>query len=279
MDWGVDTMIGYPVLNAEETFDLLDEEGIKFIEIAYEHFRGLDREGQDRLAEKIRDRLNTTSLKPIQMHAIFGSVNAELASTDKNTVERALEKIFRWIDYCRMLEAEVLVVHPAIADPNIGFRSLDTYKYSLEVNVRIFNRILRYAHERGILIAVENTLERVFGCKAGDLLSLIENVKYDNIGVCIDTGHLSVNHLDISTFIETTKKYLIATHIHDNYGIRDLHNPPLMGRIEWREVIESFEKVNYNKPLVMEVRGTNNIQGIVNKIRLCKLVGENLFSS
>ncbi len=53
MDWGVDTMIGYPVLNAEETFDLLDEEGIKFIEIAYEHFRGLDREGQDRLAEKL----------------------------------------------------------------------------------------------------------------------------------------------------------------------------------------------------------------------------------
>jgi sugar phosphate isomerase/epimerase len=69
----------------------------------------------------------------------------------------------------------------------------------------------------------------------------------------LDVGHANVNKLDPSLFVENLGESLVATHIHDNNGFEDQHLPPLMGSIDWNKLVNAFSKINYRKPLILEV--------------------------
>ena len=142
----------------------------------------------------------------------------------------------------------------------------------------IWGEHVKFAEDHGVKIAFENCLEPWFGGSPADLLWFISNVDSDYIGICLDTGHIHANHLDVGQAIRQVGDHLIATHIHDNNGRHDQHYPPLMGTIDWRKVMKAFREINYKYPLIFEVRGNMEKGKKINQIRLLEKIASYLLT-
>jgi len=260
--YGIDTWI-YISLPIEEALKRLEEKGIKYIEFSYEHFSNLKkREDFLRRAKEVNEVLSTLTIKPIQMHAIFGEIDSRLCSKDTSVREK---------EFCSLLDSEVLVVHTAMDKLQLNEDFTNFCNRLRDANIQAFSVLVKHASEYNIKLAVENRLENIFGATPRDLIALIEETDPDFIGVCFDTGHANVRGLNLIEFVKEIKDYLIATHIHDNNGRNDLHLPPLMGNISWHQLMKIM-KTSYNKPLILEIAGHKDIAICDNHIELSKVV-------
>ncbi|MEM2929741.1 MAG: sugar phosphate isomerase/epimerase family protein [Thermoproteota archaeon] len=254
MDYGFDTWI-YSILDIEKALGRLREKGVGFVELSYEHLSKIFKnEAVDLKAlRSIKEAADSLDIRIIQVHGPFGEIDLELAPEDSPQRERALRKIFNWIKHVGELEWSVLVLHTVRirVSEEYGFQRL--VEKTRLANARFFKEASKHASEYGVKIAVENRLESCYGSLPRDLLELIKEVGSESLGVCFDTGHANVNKLSTPAMVEILREHLIATHIHDNDGSHDQHLPPLMGSIDWDQVMNAFSRTGYRKPLILEI--------------------------
>lgn len=127
------------------------------------------------------------------------------------------------------------------------------------------------AKEMGITICVENLYDGVGGhlvegpgCNARKAVERIERVneKYHSevLGFCFDTGHANLVGLDFEEFITTLGSHLKVLHIHDNDGVRDLHQIPFTfartrenkSSTDWEGFIRGLKHIGFQGTLSFE---------------------------
>jgi sugar phosphate isomerase/epimerase len=104
--------------------------------------------------------------------------------------------LLRWLDACDALGAPILRVNTA--QPHNGMHEVPAHVGLEQVRVwalDVFRVVAAAAHDRGILLAVENHygLTRT----SVDTLAFIEAVGHDNVGVNIDTGNFWETPFDV----------------------------------------------------------------------------------
>jgi sugar phosphate isomerase/epimerase len=254
MDYGFDTWI-YSILDVEKALERLRERDIRFVEICFEHLSKLSLNGEVDLnaLRRVKETADSLGVRIIQVHAPYGEIDFELASTDSYKRDRALRKTFNLIKHVGELEWGTIVFHTARPESSGKYDSQEIVEKTRLANIGFFKEASKHASEHGVEIAVENRLENGYGALPKDLSELLKEVNDDCLGVCLDVGHANVNRLDPSLFVESLGESLVATHIHDNNGFEDQHLPPLMGNIDWNKLVNAFSKINYRKPLILEV--------------------------
>lgn len=129
-------------------------------------------------------------------------------------------------------------------------------KKNAKANLDYFRGYLPLAEKCGVSIAIENMshLRRKDGGSTyrylmflDELLELVDELKKDfgNVGICWDTGHANLMGLDQAESIKLIRGRLLATHIHDNYGVRDDHLLPYLGTINWPDVMLALREIGY----------------------------------
>jgi sugar phosphate isomerase/epimerase len=93
----------------------------------------------------------------------------------------------------------------------------------------------------------------------------------DTLSICIDTGHAHKLGYSPAQSIEEAGKYLAATHLHDNEGSWDQHLPLFSGGIEWDGVIKALRRIDYDKPVIAEIRGDEDLHIGDNRVLLTGL--------
>ncbi len=85
----------------------------------------------------------------------------------------------------------------------------------------------------------------------GDLRRLVDEIDRPEVGLAIDTGHA---HLNSSPREETLAAgpRLLTTHVHDNNGRQDSHDPPGSGSIDWESWVKALDEVEYKGPVMLE---------------------------
>jgi sugar phosphate isomerase/epimerase len=102
-------------------------------------------------------------------------------------------------------------------------------------------------------------LENLFrdrDCKT--LLGLIKYAGEENMGICLDTGHLNLAGGDPSAFVAEAGPLLHALHIADNEGYYDQHFIPYFGRsaIPWAAFMRTLGSSGYQGLFNFEIPGT-----------------------
>ncbi|MEW6356316.1 MAG: sugar phosphate isomerase/epimerase [Planctomycetota bacterium] len=163
-------------------------------------------------------------------------------------VEKSLPKLLANLDATDHLGAEVMVVHAAGSDWDMGNEPL-RLRRSVALRASLLH-LAEKAAEKGIAIAVENC-----GPEADlrFLVHVIASLGASNVGFNIDTGHAVLKGLDPAEAIRIMGDRLLTTHLQDNFGQRDDHLPPGLGTIEWSRVMEAFREVNYTRTLMVEI--------------------------
>ena len=172
-------------------------------------------------------------------------------SSGKNVlVDRSLEITAR-------LGGKISIMHP-MAPPG---KEYDT-QACLAANRDFFRQKAELAAKWGLQIAIENLFStRLFNgdiikrycSNSAELVELVEAIDMENVGICVDTGHMHLSGEPHGEGIRRCGKRLIALHIHDNDTFNDEHLMPYCGTIVWDECYAALRDIKYGNFFNLEV--------------------------
>lgn len=176
---------------------------------------------------------------------------------------QVLDRLEKWLDLFVAAGVRAAVLHPG---GNEMRRRNDPPEAILESQVRALRRLCDRTRGTDLVICLEN----VSGApEAEDLLAIISAAGAENLGICLDTGHLHMASGDQAGFIRRANSRLQALHIADNEGQSDQHLMPYgRGTVDWKIVMEALKSLPYTGLLNMEIPGENRAPL---EIRLAKL--------
>lgn len=170
------------------------------------------------------------------------------------------------LQICSFLECKYIVIH--------GFkltRFLGSEEEEWSQTEIFLDKLAPIARECGITICIENLYNNVAGnlvegpcCNARKAVERIDrmNEKYKTevLGFCFDTGHANLVGLNFECFLTTLGDRLKVLHIHDNDGVRDLHQVPFTftkvrentASTDWQSFIAGLKNIKFNKVLNFE---------------------------
>lgn len=133
---------------------------------------------------------------------------------------------------CSFLECRYIVIH--------GFKlakQLGSEEAEWERTEQFLHFLAPMAKELGITMCIENLYQNVGGhlvegpcCNVKKAVERIdrmnEQYKGQVLGFCFDTGHANLVGIDFEGFLTALGHRLKVLHIHDNDGMRDLHQIP-----------------------------------------------------
>lgn len=136
---------------------------------------------------------------------------------------------------------------------------------------RFLDSLAPMAKELGITICIENLYDSIGGhlvegpgCDARKAAERIDrmNEKYraEVLGFCFDTGHANIAGLDFEQFLLTLGDRLKVLHIHDNDGVRDLHQIPFVfartrenrSSTDWEGFVRGLKAIHFDGTLSFE---------------------------
>ena len=177
-----------------------------------------------------------------QTHAPFNRYE-EYGDQHMLFMERALKAT-------EIMGAKYMVVH----GDEFDFEKSDySPEKAMKYNYEMFAPIVEKATMKNINIAFENVFEdgykgRMRFCsRTEELKELIEKFNSDNVCCCWDFGHAGVAFGDAQPDkIKEMGKYIKCTHMHDCGHDQDLHLPPFLGDIKWKECARAMREINYS---------------------------------
>lgn len=134
----------------------------------------------------------------------------------------------------------------------------------LNKNVEYFKRVLEYAEKNNVIVMIENISSNLRKCLLDvetpeDILYIIDKLNnHPLLKVCWDTGHANTMGLEQYNNILKLKGLLYGVHLQDNFGYNDDHMVPLLGTVNFDEVIQGLKDINYQGPFNFEVHVFNN---------------------
>ncbi len=179
-----------------------------------------------------------------QAHAPFPSSYPE---ADKTALR--FEQIVQGMKNASYLGAPMIVVHPC-THLNYEENADELFEYNLD----FYRRLIPYAREFGIKIAIEN-IGRVSVTSTPERLGKLYDTLNDPVfTVCFDVGHCLLQGVDPAEAIRVLDNRLVngCTHVHDNDGNGDNHTLPYYGAVKWEEVMAALADIGYKGELNYE---------------------------
>jgi sugar phosphate isomerase/epimerase len=235
---------GYPDIEFDDELSLAIEIGASLLEILPHWGRLLD-------ATMAREQAGDRGLLIHSAHGCWGgrtirARRVDLGSVDASTHGESIDDLKACIDWLAAAGGKYLVVHPGgLSDPEewTGRR------------MALSRGLLQLAdHARGtdVVVCVENMPPGVYpGSRMAELAELLRELDRSNLALALDTGHAN---LTASPAEETRAagSLLATTHVHDNNGRQDSHEPPGKGTIDWPDWGLALDSISYRGPILLE---------------------------
>ena len=231
----------YDALGLQQTIDLFSEVGFEAIDF------NLDK------APYYADTLDQGFFESIRAYAagkgiVFSQTHAPFPSSfpDPEQTQQRFGEIVKAMEHASWLGAEMIVVHPG---KHVDYHV--DYDAALAWNLGFFRRLIPYAEEYHIRIAIENIRGSLTETPQG-LLALLQQLDNAVFTVCCDVGHGNICGVDPAELVRQLGSRIGCTHIHDNDGTRDAHTLPYYGTIDWESVMQAFAEIGYEGNLNYE---------------------------
>ncbi|MBQ4226852.1 MAG: sugar phosphate isomerase/epimerase [Clostridia bacterium] len=207
----------------------------------------------EKTASLTRDNMEKIGVRALMAHAPSGEPAAP------GMTEILLERTKRAIEVCAVLGVCNMAYHPG------GQMGMTRQEY-LDFNVAYAKNLLPTLEKCGVTLLLENVgrWDEPFYCHdAEEMNALIDRVNHPLYQACLDTGHLSLQDGSQYETIMGLGSHLRGLHVQDNFGSlpvastyrmwrQDLHLPPLMGCVNFDEVLCALKQVGYGGAFNLE---------------------------
>lgn len=167
---------------------------------------------------------------------------------------------------CAFFECPYIVVHGFKLSRNLGSEEAEWQQTEM-----FLDSLAPIAKELGITICIENIYDVIGSrivegpcCNVKKAVDRIDrfNEKYHEevLGFCFDTGHANLTGLDFERFMAELGERLKVFHIHDNDGVRDLHQIPFTftktrentSSTDWEGFVRGLRRLKQERVLSFE---------------------------
>ena len=168
-----------------------------------------------------------------------------IVDLEKRRRIEAMDEIKRAIEVAEYAPFRFLVQH-------IGLGNETGEPHKFEAALSSIEHLRAFARPLGVDLLVENIPNEL--STADRLMDLITTLRYDDLGVCFDTGHAHLMS-SIPEAFEILKRRIRSTHIHDNRGDKDSHLWPGDGSIDWNQTVQLLLNAPQAPAFLMEIEG------------------------
>jgi hypothetical protein len=175
----------------------------------------------------------------------FDSPPLNIAGRDRKERIEAMDEIKRAMEAAEAIPFRFLVLHVGVAGERFDEHKFEGALTSIE-HLRAFAKPL------GMQLLLENIPNELSAPE--QLVKLIQTLRYDDIGVCLDLGHAHLG-TGVEAAIETLKPWIRSVHVHDNHGMKDEHLWPGEGTIDFQRTMEMLRTAPQAPALVLEIEG------------------------
>lgn len=204
-------------------------------------------------ARRDREALDACGMKVEQTHAPFNRYRSY-------PEDSFFEYYRRLFEASKIIGARYVVVH---ADE---YRTADRYdpKEIEDFTYDYLAPYVEFAEKNGLVVAIENLFEdhcrwneidgkSRFTSRVEELKAIIERFGTPSVACCWDFGHARCAFGDgMTDALKQVGKYVVCTHVHDNYHNSDLHVMPFLGEVDWEANMKSLGEAGYRGKLSFE---------------------------
>lgn len=233
----------------KQTFDIFAAAGIQGIDFNNDVGEYYTREHDKQFYTELGDYAQKAGVAICQAHAPFPSSYVE---DDKNAAR--FDEIVQGMQNASYLGAPMIVVHPCC---HLKYSVDDNAEKLFEFNLDFYKRLIPYAREFGIKIAIENIGRDSVTSTPERLNKLFDTLNDPVFTICFDVGHCLFQGVDPAEAIIKLGDRLVdgCTHVHDNFGDKDAHTLPYYGNVEWESVMKALADIGYRGDLNYEASG------------------------
>lgn len=202
-------------------------------------------------AAELRTVVADRGLRIHSAHGCWGgqSIEAErvdLAHLDPAVQRASIDDIKRCVDWLSEAGGTCLVVHPGgLSDPAQTEARTEALAGALW-------ELADHARGTGVVLCVENMPPGVHpGSQMAEVAKLVAQLDRPEVALALDTGHANLVASPASETL-AAGPHLRTTHVHDNNGRQDTHDPPGAGTIDWDTWLLALDTIGYNGPVMLE---------------------------
>lgn len=161
-----------------------------------------------------------------------------------------IESIKRCIRATALLGSKYLAVHPVM--PN-GWGPEPDGELAIGTNRKFFTTLCEYAKDYGVYICLENMpFPEHFISQIPDVANFVESLNFDNLCICLDTGHANMFSDHCGEMALRCGKLLKILHVHDNRKHSDDHSLPYQGNVDWKGFMSALKEIGFDGVLSLE---------------------------
>jgi sugar phosphate isomerase/epimerase len=174
------------------------------------------------------------------------AARVDLGDPDTAVLRDSVDDMKRCVDWLLVAGGTYLVVHP-------GSLSSPTERSARrEALARALLELADHARGSRAVLCVENMPPGVYpGSRMDELFELLCELDRPELALALDTGHANIS-AEISGETRAAGRLLFTTHVHDNDGRQDSHEPPGHGSIDWEAWATALDEVAYDGPIMLE---------------------------
>ena len=240
------------------TFDIFANAGIEGMDFNNDAGEYYTAQHDESFYRELGDYAREKGITICQAHAPFPSSFPEEERSEKRFWE-----IVQGMKNASFLGAPMIVVHPCT---HLDFNIEGNPEKLFDYNLAFYRRLIPYAEEFGIKIAIENIGWVSITSTPERLNRLYDTLDNPVFTVCFDVGHCLLEGVAPDEAIRKIGHRLIdgCTHVHDNSGDADTHTLPFYGKVDWESVMKALAEIGYKGDLNYEASGF--LRGVPNEL-------------
>jgi len=206
------------------------------------------------MATAVGDAARRAGIDIFSCHGPFGE-DYDPTVPDEGQRRRILKAQESAIRRTALAGAKLMVLHPGnavLTGPAERSVRLDRLRSGLE-------ELLPVAENEGVTVALENLPPGWLCDGSEEILKVVESLDSPALGVCLDTGHAHLTEEGALSALKALSSRIVAFHVHDNDGSRDLHLPPPYGTIDWEPIAAVVREMNFENWILIEASASRSI--------------------
>ncbi len=229
-------------IREEQFFIDCQKNNIDCIEIApnidYESYMSLDYKLIKKYADKYGITLWSHHLRFNYPHVL------DISSLDKDVLNCTIGELSEQIKKASDIGVGKFVIHPS-SEPIEDVERKDKLERAKET----LDKLAELSYYCGGVLAVENLPRTCLGKSFEEMLELVSI--NDKLGICFDTNHLLGE--DPVKFIQNVGYRIVTLHVSDYDFVNERHWLPGEGDINWVDIYDELQKVNYKGVWLYEI--------------------------
>jgi len=188
------------------------------------------------VAERLREHPLTITLHGPFIDLSPGSTDPAVGALTKHRFEQVLKLV-------PLFKPKAVVFHAGYEEKRYGYMK----EKWIENSVQLWSWLGARMGDEGALMMLENVYEN----GPEDIQVVFESLGQQNIGFCLDTGHLSAfGQAPLDKWLVSLGSYLGQIHLHDNHGNKDEHLALGRGNIDFQLLFRYLKTRKHKPPIV-----------------------------